>query len=231
MDDCTIFSTPCKSGLKLVKDEGVPLQTHEITQFRSLVGCLQYLTFTRPDITYAINSMCQFLHSPTQIHLYAAQRVLRYVKGTISQGIHFRRGVNASQHDSFPSSLNLSAFCDADWAGDPNDRNPLLDLSFCSINLQNLGAVRNKQLCLDLLQKLNTEAWLTLLLKSCGLNFCLMIFMFHFLMFQFFTSKRLNQVAVCHFQKSTCRPIHKRPMFSSTSSSLLQLDASYQSSI
>ena len=57
--------------------------------FRSLVGALQYLTFTRPDLSYAVNSLCQHMHRPTEAHLIAAKRVLRYVSGTISHGILF----------------------------------------------------------------------------------------------------------------------------------------------
>lgn len=55
--------------------------------------------------------MCQFLHHPTTIRLEAAQRVLRYVKGTLHQGIFLS-----------PGPLSLSAFIAADWAGDPCDR-------------------------------------------------------------------------------------------------------------
>lgn len=64
--DCQTHTTPCKSGLKLVRDSCSPLQPHDASTCRSLVGCLQYLTFTRPDIAFAVNSVCQFLHSPTR---------------------------------------------------------------------------------------------------------------------------------------------------------------------
>ena len=50
--------------------------------FRRLVGALQYLTFTRPNLSYAVNSLCQHMHSPSVAHLVAAKRVLRYVRGT-----------------------------------------------------------------------------------------------------------------------------------------------------
>jgi hypothetical protein len=79
--------------------------------FRSLVGALQYLTFTRPDLSYAVNSLCQHMHRPTEAHLIAAKRVLRYVSGTISHGILFQ-----------PGPMSLTAFTDADWAGNPVDR-------------------------------------------------------------------------------------------------------------
>jgi hypothetical protein len=130
LDDCHTHLTPCQSGVKLFKDTGKPLSTSDTAYFRSLVGCLQYLTFTRPDIAYSVNSVCQFLHSPTEDHLIAAKRILRYVKGSLDVGIHFRKGDATSQ------SLNLQAYCDVDWAGDPNDRKSTLFL----------GAVRNKLL-------------------------------------------------------------------------------------
>ncbi|XP_024195747.1 uncharacterized mitochondrial protein AtMg00810-like [Rosa chinensis] len=122
LDDCHIHTTPCKSGLKLLRDTGVPLQSHDVTQFRSVVGCLQYLTFTRPDISYAVNSVCQFLHNPTDIHLYAARRILKYVKGTLHQGIYYRTCAHPAPNNHSLSALTLQAYCDADWAGDPNDR-------------------------------------------------------------------------------------------------------------
>ena len=117
MDDCNTHLTPWQSGVKLLKDYGTPLSPADIPHFRSLVGCLQYLTFTRPDIAYSVNTVCQFLHNPTEEHLLAAKRILRYVKGTIDHGILFQR-----QAESSASSLSLHAYCDADWAGDPNDR-------------------------------------------------------------------------------------------------------------
>ncbi|XP_024178770.1 uncharacterized mitochondrial protein AtMg00810-like [Rosa chinensis] len=116
LDDCHTHRTPCQSGIKLYKDGSSPLSSHDIPYFRSLVGCLQYLTFIRPDIAYSVNYVCQFLHSPTEAHLLATKRILRYVKGTLHHGIYFRRG---SLHSP---QYTLQAYCDADWAGDPNDR-------------------------------------------------------------------------------------------------------------
>lgn len=62
-------------------DGGTPLSSSNITLFPSLVGFLQYPTFTRLDITYSVNVVCQFLHNPTNIHLQVVKRILRYVKG------------------------------------------------------------------------------------------------------------------------------------------------------
>jgi hypothetical protein len=72
---------------------------------------LQYCTLTRPDISFAVNQLCQFLHSPTTTHWTAAKRVLRYLKGSLNHGLHFGKG-----------SLHLNAYSDSDWAGNPDDR-------------------------------------------------------------------------------------------------------------
>jgi hypothetical protein len=79
--------------------------------YRSLVGALHYLTFTRPDISFSVHQVCQYMSAPTTIHLVAAKRILRYICGTLFHGVAFT-----------PGPLHLSAFTDADWAGDPNDR-------------------------------------------------------------------------------------------------------------
>lgn len=76
-----------------------------------VVGSLQYLAFTRPDIAFAVNKLSQFMHRPTDIHWQAAKRVLRYLAGTSSHGIYLRAD----------SPITLHAYADADWAGDTND--------------------------------------------------------------------------------------------------------------
>ncbi|XP_023760835.1 uncharacterized mitochondrial protein AtMg00810-like [Lactuca sativa] len=76
------------------------------TYYRSLVGALQYLTITRPDISYVVNQVSQFLHAPTLDHFQAVKRILRYVKGTISFGLHFTQ----------PRSPSLLGYSDTDWA-------------------------------------------------------------------------------------------------------------------
>jgi hypothetical protein len=82
------------------------------TRYRSLVGALQYLTLTRPNIAFAVNKVCQFLHAPTTSHWSAVKRILRYVKGTINLGLKI----------SPSKSMLVSAFSDADWAGCVDDR-------------------------------------------------------------------------------------------------------------
>jgi len=65
---------------KLPADGGVPVA--DPTDFRSLAGALQYLTFTRPDISYVVQQICLHMHDPREPHLAALKRILRYVRGT-----------------------------------------------------------------------------------------------------------------------------------------------------
>ena len=112
MSNCKSVSTPLSSTQKLLKNDGKPLGEKDSTQFRSIVGALQYLTLTRPDLSFAVNKACQFLHSPTIVHWEAVKRILRYVQGTLKIGLKISKS----------NSVTVSAFSDADWAGCPNDR-------------------------------------------------------------------------------------------------------------
>ena len=100
------------SSEKLSLTEGQLLDQDDSTKYRSLVGALQYLTFTRPDISFAVNKVCQFLHAPTIVHWTAAKRIVRYVKNTANIGLNFSKS----------SSTLVSAFSDSDWVGCLDDR-------------------------------------------------------------------------------------------------------------
>ncbi|XP_021991778.2 uncharacterized mitochondrial protein AtMg00810-like [Helianthus annuus] len=76
------------------------------THYRSIVGALQYLTITRPDISYVVNQVSQFLHAPTIAHYQEVKRILRYLKGTLAFGLHYSR----------PTHTSLLGYSDADWA-------------------------------------------------------------------------------------------------------------------
>lgn len=56
--------------------------------YRSLAGALQYLTFTRPDISYVVQHICLFMHNPMEDHMNAIRRILRYIQGTSQYGLH-----------------------------------------------------------------------------------------------------------------------------------------------
>ncbi|XP_022865315.1 uncharacterized protein LOC111385175, partial [Olea europaea var. sylvestris] len=108
--DNKTVSTPLEPNVKLTPMDGSPL--YDPTLCRQLVGSLIYLTVTQPDIAYAIHLTSQLMATPRTSHFSTVLRILCYVKGTLFYGLHF------SSH----SSLVLSWYFDADWAGDPTDR-------------------------------------------------------------------------------------------------------------
>ncbi|CAA7051060.1 unnamed protein product [Microthlaspi erraticum] len=104
---CKPVSVPMDPTLKLrKKDTGTPLASSEI------IGRLLYLTITRPDITFAVNNLSQFLSCPTDIHLQAAHRILHYIKANPGQGLFYPAD----------SEICLNAFTDADYATCPDSR-------------------------------------------------------------------------------------------------------------
>ncbi|KAK9940035.1 hypothetical protein M0R45_016712 [Rubus argutus] len=110
MDTLKACSSPCLPHYHMTKDQGTPLK--DPTPYRSIVGALQYLTFSRPDIAYAVNTVCQFMTSPTDVHYAAVKRILRYLQGSLQKGLFF------SSNGALPNSVYVKAFCDADWAGE-----------------------------------------------------------------------------------------------------------------
>jgi hypothetical protein len=87
---CKPAPTPLSSSEKLLLNEGEALNAKYTTKYRSIVGALQYLTLTRPDISFAVNKVCQFLHSPATIHCTAVKWILRFLKHTLDVGLHIR---------------------------------------------------------------------------------------------------------------------------------------------
>ncbi|XP_071730443.1 uncharacterized mitochondrial protein AtMg00810-like [Rutidosis leptorrhynchoides] len=76
-----------------------------ITEYQKLVGRLINLTLTRLDISFSVQVLSQYMHSPLQSHFDLAFRVLRYLKGSPGKGLHFEKD----------NSFSLKAYCDADW--------------------------------------------------------------------------------------------------------------------
>ena len=110
MTDCNPCLTPADTRSKLAADDSPPVTDPSL--YRSLAGALQYLTFTRPDISFAVQQVCLFMHDPRESHLHALKRVLRYVKGTISHGLRLYKS----------KTNDMVAYSDADWAGCPSTR-------------------------------------------------------------------------------------------------------------
>eukprot|EP00268_Persea_americana_P008859 TRINITY_DN13467_c1_g2_i1.p1 TRINITY_DN13467_c1_g2~~TRINITY_DN13467_c1_g2_i1.p1 ORF type:complete len:401 (+),score=79.48 TRINITY_DN13467_c1_g2_i1:1121-2323(+) len=109
MEDAKPISTPMEVGLKLSKFDGKKV-VHP-TLYRSLVGGLVYLTTTRPNLTYAASMLSHFMESPRDAYWEVGKRILRYVKGSQSHGLHYYKNENPS----------LVGFCDSDWARSVDD--------------------------------------------------------------------------------------------------------------
>jgi hypothetical protein len=103
-------SSPMSTATSLSAFEGASFE--DPTLYRSTVGALQYLCITRPDISFTVNKLSQFLQKPTVLHWQSVKRLLRYLKQTIHFGLQIQRS----------SSTVLQAFTDADWAGSRDDR-------------------------------------------------------------------------------------------------------------
>lgn len=101
---CKPALTPMEPRIQLNATDGEPLT--DITHYRRLIGRLLYLTLSRPDITFVVHKLSQFLSQPRIPHLNAVYHILRYLKSTPGQGIFF----------SASSSIQIRAFSDADWA-------------------------------------------------------------------------------------------------------------------
>ncbi|XP_047320527.1 uncharacterized mitochondrial protein AtMg00810-like [Impatiens glandulifera] len=102
MSQCKPLSTPMALNKKFqVNCDGEKADT---TSYRKLIGSLIYLN-TRPDITHSVSLLSRFLNEPSQIHFAAAKRILRYLKGTKTQGIEFKK----------ESECKLVGYTDSDW--------------------------------------------------------------------------------------------------------------------
>ncbi|XP_068475182.1 uncharacterized mitochondrial protein AtMg00810-like [Phaseolus vulgaris] len=110
MDATKPLPTPMKTNLHLKKDASSAM--HDPSLFRSIVGALQYMLITRPKLSYVVNKVCQYMHSPQDHHWKAVKRILRYLAGTRTHGLIIQQC----------SSPTIRAFSDADWGGDANNR-------------------------------------------------------------------------------------------------------------
>ncbi|XP_037495471.1 uncharacterized mitochondrial protein AtMg00240-like [Jatropha curcas] len=118
LQDAKIADSPYIQGLKLGSDMGHPLQ--DSGSYRRLVGRLLYSSMTRPDISYAVQQLSQFMQIAHQSHLKAALTVVKYLKGTSFTGL-FLPAAN---------DLKLRAFSDADWASCSDSRRSITGLFF-----------------------------------------------------------------------------------------------------
>jgi hypothetical protein len=113
LTDHRIAEIPLELNVHLTPADGEPLEDH--TRYRYIVGSLVYLGVTRPDISYSVHILSQFVSAPNQIHYSYLLRVLRYLRGTSTYHLFFPHS----------SSLQLQAYCNATRASDPSDRRSL----------------------------------------------------------------------------------------------------------
>ena len=138
LNDCNPTKYPMDPKLMITKDEGgVAVNS---TEFKSLVGGLRYLVHTRPDLAYAVGIVSRFMERPTQMHLNAAKRILRYVKGTLNYGLVY-------SHDS--KNNMISGYSDSDLGGNFEDRKSTAGMAFY-LNESLISWVSQKQKCVAL---------------------------------------------------------------------------------
>jgi hypothetical protein len=102
LTDCKIVDTPTELNVRLNLHDGELLR--DFTLSRDLVGSLVYLIVTRPDISYVVHQMSQFMAAPRSTRFSTVFRILHYLKGTLFHGLHF----------SSQSLFELHAYTDAD---------------------------------------------------------------------------------------------------------------------
>ena len=117
--NCNSSQTPLEARAKFSKNGGG--SRVDPTAFKSIVGSLRYLTHTRPDLLYLVGILSRYMETPTSDHLSAANRILRYVKGTIDFGLIYLKC--QIQDALFGYNAN-------DFAGDVDDRRSTTGYAF-----------------------------------------------------------------------------------------------------
>ena len=106
LQDANPVSTPMDLNVKLVADDGYSKPVDRI-RYKSMIGSLLYAAIaTRPDISHAVGALSKFSSAPTEVHLTAVKRFLRYLKGTIGLSLQYKHTLNSE----------IVGFSDADWA-------------------------------------------------------------------------------------------------------------------
>ena len=98
---------PMEQNHNLSANTSLPLADSDTFLYRRLIGRLIYLTVTRPDISYSVQVLSQYLAKPRVDHLSAAYKVVRYLKQSPGQGLFLAANAKPT----------LAAFCDSDWGG------------------------------------------------------------------------------------------------------------------
>lgn len=125
---------PMETNMRLtVKDNEVDRRKEQPANgkkfpYRELVGSLMYLTTcTRPDLAFSVGQLSRYVQNPTQQHIGAAKRVLRYLVGTKTQGIVYTREKPTEKKPE----LIIDGYCDSDWGNDPDTRKSITGFVHC----------------------------------------------------------------------------------------------------
>jgi hypothetical protein len=110
MTGCKPISIPLEQNVKLSANEGDLVK--DITMYRRIVGSLIYMTITRPNLSYAVGVVSQFMQTPQKPHLDAVRRILRYIKHILQCGIFYEA----------KSQLQVHGYTYVDWVGNVLDR-------------------------------------------------------------------------------------------------------------
>jgi len=128
---CHPADTPMEFNCKLGNfDNQVPVDKE---QYQRLVGKLIYLSHTRPDISFAVSVVSQFMQAPYEEHMKSVNRILRYLKTTPGKGLMFRK----------TDRKTIEAYTDSNWAGSVVDRKSTL--GYCTFVWGNLVTWRSKK--------------------------------------------------------------------------------------
>ena len=133
MLDCKPVETPMEMNHKLgILPDQAPTDKG---RYQRLVGRLIYLSHTRPDISYAVNVVSQFMHAPSEEHMEAVYQILRYLKSAPGKGLLFsNNGIS-----------NIEGYTDSDWAGDQTTRGPHLVTLLLWKVILSLGKARSRR--------------------------------------------------------------------------------------
>ncbi|KAL5542134.1 hypothetical protein UlMin_009844 [Ulmus minor] len=141
------INTPMEVNLKLSKDEGDLLE--DPASYRRLIGKLLYLTITRPDLSYSMNKLSQFLVQQRTPHMVAAQCVLQYIKSSPSLGLFYpsRTAVQLKAYAEAEltglSATQFKMFSYADWASCSDTRRSIS--GFCVFLGESLMSWKSKK--------------------------------------------------------------------------------------
>ncbi|GJV24419.1 putative RNA-directed DNA polymerase [Tanacetum coccineum] len=121
LSNCNLVSSPMVTSSSLSLDDSSAFSNP--MKYQQVVGSLQYVTLSQPDIAFAVNKVCQYMHAPIENHWFAVKWILRYLRGRVEHG---------------NPDTSLEAFSDADWQGIQTIDGPWGDLLYLAL-LYELG--------------------------------------------------------------------------------------------